>query len=298
MTEQNAAIKPSRSEFLHIRGLKYHIRHWGSEHAPMLVMLHGWMDTSASFQFVVDALQRSWHVIAPDWRGFGLSANSGTDTYWFPDYLGDLDAILLHYSPDQPVNLLGHSMGGNVACLYAGVRHARVKKLINLEGFGMPVSRPEQAPVRYAQWLDDLHEPAVSRAYATLDDVKRRLQKNNPRLSDARADFLARNWAVQNENGEWEILGDPVHKHNGPLLYHVEDVMACWQKISAPVLWVEATETDVWRWMGQKDKARIETDRRIQYIPDVKIEMIPEAGHMLHHDQPQLLAEMIERFLA
>lgn len=298
MTEQTVALKLSRSEFLTVRGLKYHIRHWGRDDAPLLFMLHGWMDTSASFQFVVDALQRDWHVIAPDWRGFGLSENSGADTYWFPDYMGDLDAILLHYAPEQAVNLLGHSMGGNVACLYAGVRATRISKLINLEGFGMPVTRPEQAPARYAMWLNDLLEPAVSRGYATLNDVARRLQKNNPRLSDARADFLAQNWAAQNANGEWEILGDPAHKHNGPLLYHVEEVMACWQKITAPVLWVEAADTDVWRWMGDKQKARIETDRRIQFIPNVKTEMIPDAGHMLHHDQPQLLAGMIELFLA
>jgi pimeloyl-ACP methyl ester carboxylesterase len=297
MTEQAIAIKPSCSEFINVRGLQYHIRHWGNEHAPMLFMLHGWMDTSASFQFVVDALQREWHVIAPDWRGFGLSQRSSADTYWFPDYLGDLDAVLRCYAPDEPIDLLGHSMGGNIACLYAGVRPQRVKRLINLEGFGMPVSNPAQAPARYANWLDELLLPATSRPYSSLNDVKRRLHKNNPRLSDGQADFLAKHWAVQNAQGEWEILGDPAHKRNGPLLYQVENAMACWQKISAPVLWVEAIETDVWRWMGNKEQARIETDRRIKCIPNVKIERISDAGHMLHHDQPQLLAALIERFL-
>jgi len=290
-------MKPSRSEFLPVRGLTYHIRHWGNENAPMLFMLHGWMDTSASFQFMVDALQGDWHVIAPDWRGFGLSEQSGADTYWFPDYLGDLDMILRHYAPDQSVNLIGHSMGGNVACLYSGIRPERIKKLINLEGFGMPLTRPEQAPGRYAKWLDDLRQPAVSRGYASLADVALRLQKTNPRLSNERAEFLAKNWAAKNAGGEWEILGDPVHKHNGPLLYHVEDAMACWQAISAPVLWVEAIETDIWRWMGNKDQVRGEIDRRINCIPNVTTEMIRDAGHMLHHDQPELLAKMIERFL-
>jgi pimeloyl-ACP methyl ester carboxylesterase len=166
-----------------------------------------------------------------------------------------------------------------------------------LEGFGMPVTRAEQAPGRYAKWLDDLVEPAVSRPYASLDDVARRLQKNNRRLSNARADFLAKNWAAQNANGTWEILGDPAHKHNGPLLYHVEEVLACWKTISAPVLWVEADDTDVWRWLGKKEEARIEIDRRIKHIPNVKAAIIADAGHMLHHDQPQVLATMIEEFL-
>jgi len=160
-------MKPSRSEFIAVRGLRYHVRHWGSEGAPKLFMAHGWMDVSASFQFVVDCLQRDWHVIAPDWRGFGLTNNPGVDCYWFADYLGDLDAILAHYSPAEPVNLLGHSMGGNVVCLYAGVRPHRIRKLVNLEGFGLPATRPEQAPGRYAKWLDELRTPPVIRHYAS-----------------------------------------------------------------------------------------------------------------------------------
>jgi pimeloyl-ACP methyl ester carboxylesterase len=290
-------MKLSRSEFITVRGLGYHMRHWGNAQAPMLFMLHGWMDVSASFQFLVDCLQRDWHVIAPDWRGFGLTANSGSDTYWFPDYVGDLDAILNHYSADAPVNLLGHSMGGNVACLYAGVRPARARKLVNLEGFGLPVTRPEQAPGRLASWLDELRKPPRLRAYPSQADVAARLQKTNPRLTDERAAFLASHWAVQNENGEWEIRADPAHRMSTPTLYRVDEVLACWQAITAPVLWVEADDTDVWRWMGPKESARGEIDRRIGFIPRVTTAQIANAGHMLHHDQPQALAALIERFL-
>lgn len=290
-------MKPSRSEFLPVRGLNYHVRHWGDESAPKLFMVHGWMDMSASFQFVVDCLQRDWHVIAPDWRGFGLTRADGADCYWFPDYLADLDALLDVYSPEEPVNLLGHSMGGNVVCLYAGVRPQRIARLINLEGFGLPATVPEQAPERYAKWMDELKSPPGMRGYASLDEVARRLQKTNPRLSDRRAAFLASHWAERNETGEWAILGDPAHKLSSPILYRVEEVMACWQRISAPVLWVEAEQTDAWRWMGPKEQARVEVDRRIGFIPQVRKVSIPDAGHMLHHDQPERLAGLIEEFL-
>jgi pimeloyl-ACP methyl ester carboxylesterase len=83
----------------------------------------------------------------------------------------------------------------------------------------------------------------------------------------------------------------------GPLLYRVEEMMACWAKITAPVLWVEAAETDVWRWMGPKEEARVEIDRRIGFIANVQTEMMQDAGHMLHHDQPEKLARLIEDFL-
>lgn len=290
-------MKPSRSEFITIRGLGCHIRHWGNSAAPKLFMLHGWMDVAASFQFAVDCLARDWHVIAPDWRGFGLSDNGGSDGYWFPDYVGDLDAMLRRFSPDQPVDLVGHSMGGNVATIFAGVRPERVRRLINLEGFGMSSSRPEQAPRRYAKWLDELCAPPTMRSYDTQAQVAARLQKTNPRLNDERAAFLSAHWSRQNAQGRWEILGDPAHKLSMPLLYHVEDALACWQAITAPVLWVEADDTNAWQWMGPKQTARGEIDRRIGFISNVTREIINDAGHMLHHDQPEALAKLIEAFL-
>jgi pimeloyl-ACP methyl ester carboxylesterase len=291
-------MTPSRSEFIDVRGLRYHVLHWGPDDAPKLFMMHGWMDVAASFQFVVDALKGNWHVIAPDWRGFGLTERPQADTYWFPDYVGDLDAIVDHYAPGEAINLLGHSMGGNVVSLYAGVRPERVRRLINLEGFGMPVTKPEQSPKRYLKWLDELKEPATLRTYPSEQAVAERLQKTNPRLSDARAAFLAKHWSAQVGEGQWEIQGDPAHKKSTPLLYQVEEVLACWRAITAPVLWVEAEDTNMWQWMGPKEQARAEVDRRLGNLKQVTARMMPDAGHMLHHDQPQLLAEMIEAFLA
>jgi pimeloyl-ACP methyl ester carboxylesterase len=291
-------MKPSRSEFLTVRGLRTHVRHWGREGAPKIFMVHGWMDVAASFQFVVDCLQGDWHVIAPDWRGFGLSERTQSDTYWFPDYLADLEVMLDHYSPDEAVNLLGHSMGGNVVSLYAGVRPERIRRLINLEGFGLPATHPKQAPKRFAKWLDELREPPTLRTYPDRQAVAARLQKTNPRLSDARADFLSQHWAAPNAAGEWEILGDPAHKKPSPLLYQVEEVLACWTKITAPVLWVEADDTNMWQWMGPKPEARIEIDRRLAHLAKVSARMMADAGHMLHHDQPEELARMLEAFLS
>ncbi|RZA33852.1 MAG: alpha/beta hydrolase [Lysobacteraceae bacterium] len=290
-------MTPSRSEFLTIRGLRTHVRHWGRAGAPKIFMQHGWMDVSASFQFVVDALKGDWHVIAFDWRGFGLSDRAPSDTYWFPDYLADLEAVLDHVAPGEAVNLLGHSMGGNIVSLYAGVRPQRIAKLVNLEGFGLPETRPSQAPGRFAKWLDELRDRPEMRGYASLDEVAARLQKTNPRLSSERAAFLAGHWSALDPDGQWRILGDPAHKMTGPLLYHADEVLACWTQITAPVLWIEAEETEMWRWMGPKEQARAEIDRRREHLANVTPRTMPAAGHMLHHDQPELLAAMIEAFL-
>ena len=177
------------------------------------------------------------------------------------------------------------------------VRPQRIAKLINLEGFGLPATKPTQAPRRFAQWLDELRTPPTMRPYPTQADVAARLKKNNPRMTDERAQFLSGHWAAQNVEGQWDILGDPAHKITSAILYRVDEVTACWAEISVPVLWVEADDTDIWRWMGPKETARIEIDRRKAFIRDVRTEIIADAGHMLHHDQPEALARVIEDFL-
>jgi len=220
------ARRPGVRRFVALRELRYHVLQWGdpalaTAQRPPLVMLHGWMDVGASFQFVVDALAHDRLVWAPDWRGFGLTATPRADTYWFPDYLGDLDALLDALAPGQAVDLLGHSMGANVAMIYAGVRPQRVRRLVSLEGFGMPQTQPHQAPRRYAQWLDQLKTPSALRDYDNVEAVAERLCKTNPLLTAPRAAWLARHWSRPNADGRWEILADPAHKHLNPVLYQV-----------------------------------------------------------------------------
>jgi pimeloyl-ACP methyl ester carboxylesterase len=290
-----------RSRFVNVRGLRHHLLLWGDAslvvpQRPPLVMLHGWMDVAASFQFVVDALPTARYVIALDWRGFGLSDTPTADSYWFPDYLGDLDAVLDSLLPDQAIDLLGHSMGGNVAMIYAGVRPQRVRRLINLEGFGMPESKPQQAPRRYAQWLDELKHPMALRTYDSLEAVAQRLRKTNPLLLPERAAWLAPHWSRQRSDGAWEILGDPAHKRANPVLYQKAEVLECWKLIQAPLLWVEGDRTDVSKWWGNR-YPRTDFDARLALVPDVQRQVLSPAGHMLHHDQPEALAARIEAFL-
>ncbi|TMH06837.1 MAG: alpha/beta hydrolase [Betaproteobacteria bacterium] len=296
-----APRRVARSEFVHVRGLNYHVNVWGdaslvTPERPALVMVHGWMDVGASFQFVVDALADDRFVIAPDWRGFGLTDTPAADCYWFPDYLGDLDALLDALLPEQRIDLVGHSMGGNVAMIYSGVRPARIRRLVNLEGFGLPASRPEHAPRRYAQWLDELKEPASLRSYASLDAVAERLVKNNPRLSADKAAWLAGHWSQQRADGQWHILGDPAHKHTNPVLYRKEEVLECWRLVEAPVLWVEGDETDMRKWWGNR-YPREDFEERLGVVPQVQRVLLTQCGHMLHHDQPEALARHMDAFL-
>lgn len=298
------ALKPSRTEFVPVRHLNYHVRHWGRPDAAQtpLVLVHGWMDVSASWQFVVDAMRSDRWIIAPDWRGFGLTKAAGPapDNYWFPDYLADLDILLDHYAGERAVDLVGHSMGGNIAMMYTGVRPRRIRRLVNLEGFGMPETRPAQAPGRFAQWIDEvkaLHRGENGlKAYDSVDGVAQRLMKTNPRLPRDKADWLARQWAAPNADGGWEILGDAAHKVVSANLYRLDEALELYRRITAPVLSVTASDDSLnqW-WKGRFTLAQYH--ERIQAVPSLSNAEVPDAGHMMHHDQPEALARLIEDFL-
>ncbi len=313
MTAMYTCKRVARSQTVSLRHLRYHVLVWGDmpcdEALAPLVLVHGWMDVAASYQFMVDAFSdafmRGRRVIAPDWRGFGQTETGGADHYWFPDYLADLDFLLDHFVGAQPVDLVGHSMGGNIAMLYAGVRPERIRHLVNLEGFGMPATRPEQAPLRYGKWMDDLkalHRGELAlRPYDSLDGVALRLMKTNPRLSADKAHWLAQHWSaptVQSDGStQWKVLGDPAHKIVNAQLYRVDEVQAAWQRISAPVLALEASTSSMAQWY--QDKYTLDQyHERLKVVAQCQIAVIEDAGHMLHHDQPQLLAALLEAFLA
>lgn len=292
--EPESIMKPSRSDTVAIRGLSYHCRIWGRPGAAQLFLLHGFQDASASWQFMVDALDGEWHVIAPDWRGYGLTDWSGADSYWFPDYMADLDFLLEHYSPEAPVNLAGHSMGGNVAGLYAGVRPARVRRLINIEGFGIGGRRQDPAPRRYAKWLAQLGEESRQRTYASFEEFAARLLAENRRLTPERARFLAEHWGKDDGEGGIIRRADPAHMRINPSPTTVDDLLACWRAVTAPVLWIEGAQSGL---VARISANPAEYEERRAAIQDLAIERIEGAGHNIHHDQPEQLAAMIERFL-
>ncbi len=291
-----------KSQKLKIRNLEYHVQVWG-EPAPdktPLVMVHGWMDVAASYQFVVDAFTQDHYVIAPDWRGYGQSGHGEVDSFWFADYLADLDFLLDHYSPNAPVNLVGHSMGGNVVMMYAGIRPTRIRRSINLEGFGLPATTPDHAPRRYAKWMDELkllHRGEMDlKPYPSVAGVARRLMKTNPRLSPDKANWLAQHWAQEDAQGQWNVQGQAAHKVSSAHLYRLDETLEIFKCISAPALSVEASDDSLAMWW--KDSYTLDQFHdRLKVVPNIQIARVEDAGHMLHHDQPEAVAQLIENFI-
>jgi pimeloyl-ACP methyl ester carboxylesterase len=275
-----------------IRGVTYHVNEWGDRGNPLLVLLHGWGDCGRSFQFLVDELKDAWFVIAPDWRGFGKTRSRAT-SYWFPDYLADLDALLGRYQPEAPVNLLGHSMGANVIGLYAGIMPERVAAFVNVEGFGLKDSDPSAAPENYRRWIEANRMLPKYTSYATFEELAQRIRKHNPAVSLDKAMFVAKQWAQQAEDGKVTLRADPAHKLPNAVQYRRAEALACWSEITAPVLRVVGKDTD----FTAAAKSWIEADASNPPPYGAETLVIPGAGHMVHFEQPGRLAAGIEAFM-
>ncbi|MGO8857478.1 MAG: alpha/beta fold hydrolase [Steroidobacteraceae bacterium] len=288
-------LRVPRHETMRVRGLDLHLTRWGpdpSESNLPVFLLHGWQDTGDTFQFMVDEFKRDWPLVALDWRGFGRS-EWPQDGYWFADYLADLDALLEGLSRGAPARIVGHSMGGNIASLYAGVRPERVRCVANLEGFGLPRSSPQQAPTQLRQWLDQVKSRPTLKDYDSVEQLASVIRFRYPRFNDAQAAFVAAAWSKERD-GRIRLLGDSRHRWVNPVRYHREDAEACWREVKAPVLMLLGEESEYLSKLGADG-----SDAALRnIIPQIEILRIAGAGHMLHIEKANVVAPLIENFLS
>jgi pimeloyl-ACP methyl ester carboxylesterase len=284
-------LKPSRSRFADIRGISCHIREWGPADAPLVVLLHGSQDASATFQFVVDKFHGEYHFVAPDWRGHGESGWA-PQGYWFHDYLADLDTLLEHISPRAPVVAIAHSLGGNVLNTYAGVRPERVGKIVSLDGFGLREPDPGETPARLRTWLEHWRTgPEPSRAYASVEALAERLVKAHPKLPMDKAMYLAANTSRRSPDGGVLVAFDPKHRTPFAVSHRSAELFACLRAIEAPALWLASDRPDRFQDEPGGWEARLALVRNLRYIK------VANTTHNMHHDRPDEIARLIETFL-
>jgi pimeloyl-ACP methyl ester carboxylesterase len=279
-------------EDLEVRGLRHRLTWWGEPSDSPIVLLHGFMDSGEAWQFLVDCLPESWSCVAPDWRGFGRT-EWPAGGYWFPDYLADLEALLDALAPRGPARVIGHSMGGNIATLYAGIRPQRLAWLVNLEGFGPLRTTADCTPERYETWLDQCKKTPCASRYKSLSSFAAALRVRNPRLTRAKAEFIARAWTRPVDSGI-ELAADPRHQLAAPAVHSREEVEACWRRVEIPVLLLMGQHSDRRPQLGSDA-----TDERFRSIfRDARLGTLPGVGHMLHHEDPETVARHIQEFAA
>lgn len=285
-------MRPSRSEYVQCCGVTLHLRHWGNPEAPLVVLLHGWMDCSATYQLMVDACTHDWHFVALDWCGYGQSDRRAS--YAFFDYLVELDAVLLRLSPEAPLRIVAHSMGANLAMLYAASRPERVQALVNMEGMASLPGYDDGAPgAILRRWLDSQQGGAQPPRYASSSDLAARLMRANPKLPEAGAEFLAQALLRPDGEGGQVLAADPRLYRQVPWYPSQEQVVALWRDIQARVLFIFGERSFV---HNSFQGRQVLLQERLDCIRDARCLLIPGSGHNMHHDAAAQVAGAVEAF--
>jgi pimeloyl-ACP methyl ester carboxylesterase len=274
--------------------LRLHYVDWGNHDAPPLLLVHGGRDHCRNWDWVAEALRDNYHIIAPDLRGHGDSQWMVGGSYNQIDYVYDI-AQLLRQTQTNPVTIIGHSLGGSISLLYAGMFPETVRKLVAIEGLGPP---PEIVRMRIEQpieqrlhlWVEDLRKLSarVPRRYATLEDAYERMQTENPHLTEAQARHLTIHGSNQNEDGTYSWKFDNYVRVFPPTGLEFEQQYRLFNRIDCPTLLIRGTES----WASDPVQ-----DGRIRHFRDARSLSIDGAGHWAHHDQLETFLGLVRDFL-
>jgi pimeloyl-ACP methyl ester carboxylesterase len=283
-------------KFIDVLGLAIHYLEWGEPRGEPLILVHGFLDQAASWGPFVSFLQAKlgsalW-IVAPDCRGHGDSGWVGAGGYYhFPDYVFDLDCLIAALGAERS-KLCGHSMGGSIALLYAGAFPEKVRQLVSIEGLGAVGMNFSDAPARMEKWITELHDRGRNhfRVYESVEAGARQLQQTNPRLTAQRALDLARSGMKQNAKGRWVWKFDPLHRTTSPQPSYSAQAIAFLRRIECPVLVVEGRHS--------RHAQRPDRQQQLAVVRNKHFAVIDNAGHMVHHDNPQGLALVMAEFLS
>lgn len=279
-----------QSRYFQSQGLKLHFTDWGNAQAPPLLLVHGGLDHSRSWDHLAQALAADFHVVAPDLRGHGDSGWATGSSYSLADHVYDL-TNLVKAEGFGKVAIVGHSMGGMVSLTYAGAFPERVSKLVVLDGVtNFPARRPKPADVRISDWAGDLDKLAQRKIhrYPTVTDGAERIIGRNPRLTRAQAVHLATHGMKRNDDGSFSWKYDPYLRARAPYRLSLDDNIELWSRIACPTLLVAASES----FLPDPEKAKV-----MSHFKHAELAKIAGAGHWLQHDRPDEVLGLIQRFL-
>jgi len=275
--------------------LRLHYVDWGNLGAPPLLLVHGGRDHCRNWDWVADALRRDWHVLAPDLRGHGDSQWSPDGNYTMAGYVYDL-AQLIHQQELAPVTIIAHSLGGVIALRYSGIYPDCVRKLVAIEGLGASPKRLAERSrrviaERMQDWIAEQRALSgrIPRRYASIEDAFKRMQDENRHLSPEQARHLTQYGVNQNEDGTYSWKFDNYTRANSPYGMPQAEIEQLWTRISCPTLLVYGKES----WASNPQE-----DGRARHFKNVRVVMVENAGHWVHHDQTDYFVETVQEFLA
>ncbi len=277
-----------------VRSLEHHVLVWEPDGVPErgnVVLLHGYMDAGATFDLVASRLAASgYRCFAPDMRGYGEGARIPGGTYYhFPDYILDLHGILAALKLEAPLTVVGHSMGGTVATLFAGAFPERVAALALLEGVGPPDHAPDAAPDRMRQWVTGVNDGQKKAARTfSLEEALSRLALSHPGVDLGVLATRVPHLTKLQADGSVSWAYDSLHRTLSPTPFYARTLIAFAKKVTAQVLFVGG---------GTEGYHPPDEGERLAAFATLERVDLEGAGHMLHWTQPAELARALSDWL-
>jgi pimeloyl-ACP methyl ester carboxylesterase len=282
---------PAHREVL-ANGLRHHLLEWDGGGRTTLLCLHGFLDLAWGFAPIAPSLAAAgYHVVAPDLRGHGDTDRVGAGGYYyFADYLHDVADLVDALARDR-VALVGHSMGGAIALLYAGAFPERPAGVVAMESIHLQERAGESLPRRAAEWVQAVRRARLrgQRALPTIEACAERLRQFDPRCPLDLALFLAERGTLPVPGGR-AFKHDPVHVTRGPYPFRLDQWKAYWSASACPVLLLDAEHSET--------PPPPDLDSRLACFRDARRAVVRDAGHMMIRHQPEEVARLALEFLA
>lgn len=287
-------LGPASHSFMSQR-LKLNYHDYGNPDAPLLLLVHGGRDHSRSWDWIADDLGKDWHVVAPDLRGHGDSAWAPDGNYETLHFVYDL-AQLVHHLGVTPVRIVAHSLGGGISLRFAGLYPELVERLVVVEGVTPPPMLVEPwlaMPVadRIRHWIGQKRAAAsrLPKRYASFAEALDRMKAENSFLGDDQAHHLTLFGTNRNEDGTFSWKFDNHLNVLDPMELVGPHRRELWHRITCPVMLCHGE--DSW---GQSP---LDDGSAACFSNPPLIRAFPNAGHWLHHDQPDLFLAELKGFL-
>ena len=276
----------------------------GSPELPLIICLHGFPEYWAAWSAVMLALADSFHLVAPDQRGYNLSSKpEGVEAYRARNIVGDLSALADFLSPERPFILAGHDWGASIAYGYAFSHPERLTHLIVANGVHpVPFQQAileDQNQREASQYISRLKMPAAGN-WLWADGFAE--------MFELLAEFSDTSWMRKAQHSAyreaWEREGAVEAMLNwyraSPLVVprvgeRVETAPIL--DLPADALKVRCPHLVIW---GEEDRALLPSCLAglEAFTSDLTIRKLPNCGHWLLHEKPAEVAAEIRSFLS
>ncbi|MEX3761401.1 alpha/beta fold hydrolase [Paraburkholderia phenoliruptrix] len=266
-------------------GLRLHYVSWGRDDAPTVVMLHGLRSYAHTWEPVAQALVDCYRVVALDQRGRGLSDWDPRLDYYAAAYVRDLDALIRAVDLQRFV-LVGHSMGGANAFVYASAKPERLAGLV-IEDMGPGASAGSRGSERIKRELQETPD-----AFPSWDDARAFWRRLRPNIQEAALESRMAHSLKKDTQGRVVWRHDAAGIGKARLAATPEQLVDLWPlvlNLHVPTLLLRGGDSDFLS--AQVAAEMAEANSAISRID------IPGATHYVHDDQPTAFNHALRAWL-